>query len=124
MLTRNHYGLFKFVANQIRIGVPAKSVYLTLSQFPTGCRLGSRRTGAYLGPERVSETEVPRNSQPLAGLFALAEYCPNGRNCRDQPCQRESSPDRLSLLSAEPVSEKQGDTCSNHRACRDNEREF
>ena len=40
------------MANQIRIGAPAKSVYLTLSQFPTGCRLGSRRTGAF-GPERA-----------------------------------------------------------------------
>jgi hypothetical protein len=25
------------------------------------------------------------NSQPLTDLLALAEYCPDGRNCRDQP---------------------------------------
>jgi hypothetical protein len=57
-------------------------------------------------------------------LLALAEYRPNGRNCRDQSDCGQSSPNRFSLFCAEPVSQKQGDACSDHSPCHDDEREF
>jgi hypothetical protein len=67
----------------------------------------------------------PKSRQRLPPvLLALAEYRPNGRNCRDQSDCAQSSPNRFSLFCAEPVSQKQGDACSDHSPCHDDEREF
>jgi hypothetical protein len=48
-----------------------------------------------------------RSSQPSNDLLRLAEYCPDGRNCRDQPDQDEGRPDRLPLLCTKPIRNKQ-----------------
>jgi hypothetical protein len=61
---------------------------------------------------------------PAFGLLVFAEYCPGGRNCRDQPDQGEGRPDRLPLSCIEPVRKKQGDTGSKNSARGDNKREF
>ena len=43
------------------------------------------RTYRHLRGEDEAETGGLRNSQPSTDLLALAENCPDGRNCHDQP---------------------------------------
>jgi hypothetical protein len=58
------------------------------------------------------------------GLLTLTENRPHGGNCRDQPDKGKGSPDRLSLLCAEPISEDKGDSCAKKGTRDDNKCEF